>query len=930
MQNILWPKTIRRVLFIIFLFLALFIFADLLFVALLPLMDISEVSQPIVRRDWYDSHASAQQTEYWQDLFEDGPPVITRTIAISAAPTSVQVDLDLWLTRTHPCVWAITSGRLEDAVPQFAKCAFGNVRVDGIALSSEDYEDPLWNIDPTTQEMHVHLQAARRTDGYLWGDIDRLEGVSPRPLSDEFLMRLGGVRLTNISPTPDSANSELVVIREITPTVLGHIHYNTRPLSTADELESDRESSQAFLQRLGDLLDIPLVSSLLSGIIRVLPLLVFLCLIADQNSGESQFATKLIGVTLALVIFHLVIYLLDGSQSLTYRWRLFETLSSAVERWLSNYYPPRISPLLGHGPASVTPAVVGFLVPALLLRRFGAEVDRVKPIGGPIVRLISLALPSVGIVVALMYWQIEFDATGAPVSYGAVWTYMLLFGSVLYLLIWSTLEALSLLIWSTLGALSSNNLANRAPGPFIAPLTSLIIVITVAWDTYTLGSDKTQWGAIGWLLATMLLGTSLILSILMLVRHLVHAARAERLLKLRRDTTALVVVLVLMLAIPMQALVNPSWQLANIHSILGLAYPIDGFFLLIWFGGIVWMLYITRKETSEVDAFTRKLGVLAASSLFFSAQSHWLYIPITFLLGWQMLARLFVRPAGEWSSLEPLVQQVVEQRSELIDNILTLNAAEREYKGYQEKQREKLVNGEISFWEHKKNLKDRHRQLQRLREGYRIADRPAKDVALAFGPQRGAWENAVHGTKFALLFASPWIALALHDLLTGSPPKGFYPLWYLAYDVMTMVLKWGLYGFFFGYFYPYLRGKNGLQKGLWLFLAVVLPTLPLTAISNSSISDWQATLFWVLQVFIQCILLGLVAFDYVTLQRGGYRDWRLLFEVHDLPSVGISVSSILVAIGAAVTTLLTTQATNLVSLALRFVIPQIPTDLPVP
>ena len=34
------------------------------------------------------------------------------------------------------------------------------------------------------------------------------------------------------------------------------------------------------------------------------------------------------------------------------------------------------------------------------------------------------------------------------------------------------------------------------------------------------------------------------------------------------------------------------------------------------------------------------------------------------------------------------------------------------------------------------------------------------------------------------------------------------------------------------------------------------------ALLRSSATAWQASLFWILQVFIHCMLLGLVAFDF--------------------------------------------------------------------
>ena len=103
-----------------------------------------------------------------------------------------------------------------------------------------------------------------------------------------------------------------------------------------------------------------------------------------------------------------------------------------------------------------------------------------------------------------------------------------------------------------------------------------------------------------------------------------------------------------------------------------------------------------------------------------------------------------------------------------------------------------------------------------------------------------------------------------------------------------------------------------MQKGFGLFLATFLPLLPLQVLRNSSPADWQATLFLGAQIFIQCMLLGLLAFDYVTLRQGRY-DWQILFEVHGLTFIGLSVSSILAAVGAAATALLTSQATTLLN-----------------
>src|SRR5215217_6432288 len=57
---------------------------------------------------------------------------------------------------------------------------------------------------------------------------------------------------------------------------------------------------------------------------------------------------------------------------------------------------------------------------------------------------------------------------------------------------------------------------------------------------------------------------------------------------------------------------------------------------------------------------------------------------------------------------------------------------------------------------------------------------------------------------------------------------------------------------------------------------------------------------------IQCMLLGLISGDYETLRRAGL-SWRHLIGVHNLGSLVAWGSSVLVAVGAAITTLLTSE-----------------------
>lgn len=264
--------------------------------------------------------------------------------------------------------------------------------------------------------------------------------------------------------------------------------------------------------------------------------------------------------------------------------------------------------------------------------------------------------------------------------------------------------------------------------------------------------------------------------------------------------------------------------------------------------------------------------------------------------------------------------RVFGERLNLLEQIVYLNTGERGYQELYKTLSAKLGKNEISYTKFLEEMNARRKELDENNEVAKVCGKPVKDVALTFGPKQTAWENGRHGAFWALLFSLPWMAIWLFNFMTGRAATTSYPLWAFLTDLLTLLISWVGIGFLFGYFYPFLRGKDGLQKGFWLWFLIVLPALPLALINNSSPTSWQGFLFWILQVFIHCMLLGLIAFDYMTL-RQGYRDWQMLFELHGIPSVGVSVSTILIAAGTAITTLFQSQAQEMVKAALTFIIP---------
>ena len=120
-------------------------------------------------------------------------------------------------------------------------------------------------------------------------------------------------------------------------------------------------------------------------------------------------------------------------------------------------------------------------------------------------------------------------------------------------------------------------------------------------------------------------------------------------------------------------------------------------------------------------------------------------------------------------------------------------------------------------------------------------------------------------------------------------------------------------------FMPTSEEKMGFNRrclfGLPLYLPSVLASLLSSPLNRDSVA---ALVFWTAQVFVQCLMLGLVVGELQSLHKAGL-SWRQLLEFHDLTSLSAWGSSVLIALGTALTAALSTGLQSLISLGLRSV-----------
>ncbi len=842
-----------------------------------------------------------------------------RAVNFSAKPDVLSVQFVLAVPSSGDAARVITSGRIADDPASYASALFGTVSINYEELVKADFDAPEWTIDQDSGEMILVVTASREVSSRPWYHMS----MDPTSLGyksdrDRITLKLEGARVQSIWPVPDTASSDLLVMKDALWDESGQVRlvaqFEPSAASTTTPARvKDALSRQGLLQRLGDSVQLPLLSAVLYSIGEALPLLIFL-LYLRRNKDEAR--STLLDVAAAaltsLLLFHFVLYMVNGLSDLLSDPTVSTSTLDPIRMWL-DWRVGAPGFWLGAPYAGIV--LAGLLFPFM----FRSQITVTQSVAPRWRRLLFplvvalLWLPAIGIAGGLV----------AAVTEGQTVNFMTpTFG--IWLLAAGTLVACGILL---VLLIVSRMLVQKGRSLTVVWLAAwLLMMLSLSWAFSRQASTYSDIASTYlWPILDTVLGAVLILAIAFLLLRAVTVMLPD--FELPRWLRVCAWPIAVALAIPWNP-TNPGLQTGYMFVFLDLGFIIDDFIPLMFAAAVLWYLFEQGKHDVALGHQARFVAILLLASLFFRVgSSWWLYIPVGFLLGW-LLLQYAIRPASDWGKLDPLFHEAVVKRNDLLEQVININAAEGAHWEYRKKMTEQLAKGELTSAAFSQKLKNRRSQLDQLREKSKVNDQALRDIALAFGPFPSAWKNAIHGMKWALVFSLPWSLLYLQEFLRGTGFSHSYPLLSFLTNLLYYLGRWAILGFAFGYLFPYLKGKTGVTKGLFFALLLILPSLPSAAINNLTFSAWQTTLFGSLQIFIECLLLGLLGFDYETLREGG-RGVQMLLEVHGLPSLGISVSAILLAIGAALTTLLTSQLSSLVGVALQLFIPQFP-NVPLP
>lgn len=351
------------------------------------------------------------------------------------------------------------------------------------------------------------------------------------------------------------------------------------------------------------------------------------------------------------------------------------------------------------------------------------------------------------------------------------------------------------------------------------------------------------------------------------------------------------------------------------------------------------ILQILRSVTPRtgIHEFLLTIPLLIFACYVIGPTTNWFIIPIPFLLAVKLYPRLLASPQKRVETLNYLTPVTIERRKSFIRRILDQSFAERLLASIDQMEK-KIVSGDLKASEFMKRREDLESYAATMREQNIVfcelnsrESVEAKDLALCLGPHQTSWENGIHALKRGLIISLPFLLLYLLTFLIRQIrlENPFVFLW-TSLRIITFVLDWAIYAFFFGYFFNQLSGESGLKKGLKVALVVVACFSPMWLMSGISSVELSATFLRAGQIFLFFTVLGVWAFDYYTF-RNSLKDqfsWKKFAQFGDMPSFTAVASVLLTSAGVAFTSVLKGRFVELVSQLVSLIFPEIPGAAP--
>ena len=322
------------------------------------------------------------------------------------------------------------------------------------------------------------------------------------------------------------------------------------------------------------------------------------------------------------------------------------------------------------------------------------------------------------------------------------------------------------------------------------------------------------------------------------------------------------------------------------------------------------LIYLKRlsEDVREVAAFhVRELGtVLVVAFVLWSANESTAVVLVVFCGA--LILRYWTLVDQTIPSVPPKGDPGADLRFAAAECALRTDAA-RSLRNRRTELLGKVAKGELNLHAYSHSIEELQGEIY-TRE-HHTRDRLSGALwLLGLGPRGTAWSRGMAGAFYGALASVPWATMFLFSTLQSGVQQTAAGEFVFLLSVAFSLIQWPLMGALFMYFYPNLRGNTGLRKGWVFFTSVALPVLIGAAIGAGMHTVEAVPLFlWIIQLFLECMILGLLVGDYLTFRAAGL-GWSELVDLHRFGGVVAWGSSMLLALTGGVVTALSTKAVS--------------------
>ncbi|GEM_PF-5212051 len=301
-------------------------------------------------------------------------------------------------------------------------------------------------------------------------------------------------------------------------------------------------------------------------------------------------------------------------------------------------------------------------------------------------------------------------------------------------------------------------------------------------------------------------------------------------------------------------------------------------------GGVLLLARAFDKRIGEKSKpFERGLGrfVFVAFAVGFSPS--WGFVPVATLVSLVLFEWLLPeKPQVSASRLDAFLKT---SQMEAVTGLLKLNRELRLRRMAENDLQKQVREGKLSAEDYAAQLDAHEAQIKALlRPDFVKAlgeEITVKELAFNFGAGPRHRDNLRRALAWATLLLVPMTLIHGWPLASATLEQaGAFPLLYVGSQLGSFVMQYLAMAAFMGYFFPYLRGRNGLEKGGWVAGTIVFSLLPVQLLTAATTFDLMALVVWAGGILAFNLLIGLLAFDLPTIAACGLR-WNQLTDLYN-------------------------------------------------